>query len=426
MKAGKTNLEELQKAKKTTDDELHAAKEAAAEAKRKAKDRKATIEAHQGEIDQLKASVLEANKIKEKYEEAKKQGTKYGDMVTKYNKLVGKHNNLIHHAISLKKQVGALDGEARKLELLQRNLWDVPVDASKVAPFRPLTKASAAIIAVINLKGGVGKTTLTANIGAAYCRLKDSNVLVVDLDFQASLTGLCVSADDFSARKIGVDDILRNPAADVATLAFNNTVRTREPKMRVLSGSENLANAEERSKATWLMRSADWDVRCIFRRALHDPQFQKNFDVILIDCPPRWTTASINAIACCDYVLVPTILDRVSAEAVPRLLKWLRNLKTSSRELYGGFEVLGVIGNLAYPRAGLVAQEREIWLASPKKCEAAWLAPVHHFGTIINDKSEFRRAANHREFAALHADLQPTFLSLLDEIEIRRSAHEGS
>jgi cellulose biosynthesis protein BcsQ len=124
-------------------------------------------------------------------------------------------------------------------------------------------------------------------------------------------------------------------------------------------------------------------------------------------------------------VLVPTLLDRVSSEAVPRLLRWLRDLKASSAELYGNFKILGVVGNRAYPRAALTLQEREIWSASPGKCEQAWLAPVHHFATIIQDKSEFRRAANHREFAALHPDLQPIFLNLVKEIEAGRSAYES-
>ena len=52
--------------------------------------------------------------------------------------------------------------------------------------------------------------------------------------------------------------------------------------------------------------------------------------------------------------------------------------------------------------------------------------PVHFFGTIVKDKAEFRRAANNRQFAAVHADLKPVFLSLIGEIEARRSDYESS
>src|SRR5207244_474093 len=118
---------------------------------------------------------------------------------------------------------------------------------AKIPPFRPLTNKSAVIIALTNLKGGVGKTTLTANIAATYCRQMDKRVLVVDLDFQSSLTGLCMTADLFDERKIGVDELFKNPSTDLAKLAYNNTARTQEPKMRVLSASEDLPNLEERS-----------------------------------------------------------------------------------------------------------------------------------------------------------------------------------
>jgi hypothetical protein len=50
---------------------------------------------------------------------------------------------------------------------------------------------------------------------------------------------------------------------------------------------------------------------------------------------------------------------------------------------------------------------------------------VHHYGTIIRDKSDFRRAANRREFAALFPTLQPIFHDLVKEIEARRTSHEG-
>ncbi len=49
------------------------------------------------------------------------------------------------------------------------------------------------VIAVMNLKGGVGKTTLTANLGAMFSRSK--RVLLVDLDYQGSLTSMCLSPE---------------------------------------------------------------------------------------------------------------------------------------------------------------------------------------------------------------------------------------
>jgi cellulose biosynthesis protein BcsQ len=420
--------------------------------KKKAKERKAKIEEQENELGELKKKAQRASQAageskkneektaKEKQNLQKQFDSRQADLKqqiaqlkAKYDKLYAiaqqKIKNYVDQATALRNQINSLNDQAKRIEKLQGQLWDLPVDQAKIPPFRPLKKNCAAIIAVTNLKGGVGKTTLTANIAITYCRQMDKRVLAIDLDFQASLTNICMPVDLVGQLQIGngrlIDNVFKNIAPGLAKLAFANISQTPEPKFHLLAATEKLANVEEGAKARWLMNQGSSDLRCALRSALHDPVFQDNYDVVLIDCPPRWTTSSINAIACCDYVLIPTQLDRVSSEAVPRLLAWLRDLRSSSAALYGNFHILGIVGNRAYPREALVAQERTIWEALPAKCKDAWRAPVHHFATIIKDKSEFRRAANTREFAALHPDLQPAFLGLVQEIEARRSEHES-
>jgi cellulose biosynthesis protein BcsQ len=411
-------------------DKLREAEKERDEQGRKAKERGDKIEERDKQISKLNDAIANAIQTGTRAEakEAAVQG-KFADVVSKHNKIVARYNNLITVATSLKKQVTSLNDQAKLFEKLQGQLWDLPVDPAALVPFRPLGKNKAAIIAVINLKGGVGKTTLSANIGVTYAREMRRRVLAIDLDFQASLTGLCLSSADIAQLMIGdgrlIDNVFKDRSAGLAKRAFNNVVHTREPQLHLMANSESFAKVEEEAKARWIINHGGLDVRCILRSALHDPIFQDNFDLILIDCPPRWTTGSINAIACCDYVLIPTMLDRVSSEAVPRLLQWLRDLRRAAPDLYGHFEILGVLGNRAFPREKLIAQEQDIWDGLTKKCMAAWSVPVYAFATIVKDKAEFRRAANNRQFAALHPDLQPAFLKLVGEIEARRSAHEG-
>jgi cellulose biosynthesis protein BcsQ len=402
-----------------------------AEAKRKAKDRKEKIEHHETELAKASDKLAEADvALIAAKQQLRDKDARYIERMTKYNDVVRRHNKLVRMAVLLKKQVASLNGQAKLLERMQCQLWDLPVDKATITPFRPLIKSCAVIIALINLKGGVGKTTLAANIAATYCRMLNKRVLAIDLDFQASLTNLCLPPNQVSELQIGTGHLIDNLFADSTSspekVAFNNIVQTSEAKLRLLATSERFARVEEQAKAKWLIGSPSSDIRSVLRSALHSPLIQDAFDVIVIDCPPRWTTSSINAIACCDYVLIPTQLDRVAAEAVPRLLGWMRDLKHSSAELYGNLKVLGVVGNRAYPRAGLILQEQEIWSDSPAKCENAWLAPVRHFGTIIHDKSEVKRAANHRQFAALHPTLTPVFLDLVKEIEAGRAQYERS
>lgn len=425
------DLKKATDAQASTHAQLAESQHSEQELKKKAKDRKTAISEQEAEITELQAKLEEA--MRNAGEHRKQLGEKdarYLERLTKYNEVVRKHNNLVENAKTLKKQLNSLNEQAKLFEKLQGQLWDLPVEEAKVPPFRKLARNRALIIAVINLKGGVGKTTLTANVGITYRRHLEKRVLLVDLDFQASLTNLCLPAEMVTELKLGtgklIDNLFRESVKDLGKLAFDNIAPTPEPKLHLLAASGDLAGLEEQSKARWLTNHAASDIRCVLRSAFHDPLFQENFDIILIDCPPRWTTSSINAIACCDYVLIPTQLDRVSSEAVPRLLAWLRDLRATSHTLYGNFDVFGVVGNLSYRGEKLIAREKEIWEALPGKCKGAWFAPVNLFGTIIKDKSEIRRAANNREFAALYPTLQPTFVNLVQEIEARRSAHERS
>ncbi len=406
--------------------ELKESQREQAELKKKARERKTKLEEQAQQNDALQAKLAEAEKAVEQFGDKERRNA---ELVTMYNVLVRKHNNLVRMARTLKKQVSSLNDQSKLFEKLQGQLWEIPVDPVKVTPFRPLAKNRAVIIAVMNLKGGVGKTTLTANIAASYCRHANRRVLAVDLDFQTSLTNLCLPTERVAELQIGagrlVDNLFKDWSAGLAGRAFGNISQTHEPKLHLLANSEKLAKVEEEAKARWIMNHDGIDLRSVLRSALHDPVFQDSFDVILIDCPPRWTTGSINAIACCDYVLIPTQLDRVSSEAVPRLLGWLRDMRRAAPDLFAHFEILGVVGNRAFPRDKLVAQEQEIWAGLPAKCKVTWSVPIHHFATIIRDNSEIRRAANSRGFAALHKDLQAVFVDLLDEIEARRSAHES-
>ena len=59
-------------------------------------------------------------------------------------------------------------------------------------PFLPLTQRRTVIISTANLKGGVGKTTITANLGATLAKL-GLRVLLLDLDHQSSLSNMCLS-----------------------------------------------------------------------------------------------------------------------------------------------------------------------------------------------------------------------------------------
>ncbi|MGQ0552571.1 MAG: ParA family protein [Planctomycetota bacterium] len=163
-------------------------------------------------------------------------------------------------------------------------------------------------IAVINQKGGVGKTTTTVNLGAALARL-GRRVLVCDLDPQSNLT---VHFDlDPASELPSLYDLLHGKAA------FLDIVRpTRQPGLDVAPASIDLAGVELE-----LVNTVGRET--ILRDALQavvttDPQ---RWDYVLVDCPPSLGLLSLNALVACDEVLVPIQAEFFALQGLGKLLE---------------------------------------------------------------------------------------------------------
>jgi cellulose biosynthesis protein BcsQ len=290
-------------------------------------------------------------------------------------------------------------------------IWLKPTHGPTV-PFLPLGTRRAAIISLANLKGGVGKTTITANIGAALA-FEGLRVLMIDLDHQSSLSNLCLSAGEKAEVKRShryIDDLFVS-GGDLA--ALNRCVtplqtRTGSGQLYLAAAHEDFGDIENRLMTQWHSGLIPEDIRYRLRAALHAPNLRDDYDVVLIDCPPRLTTGCINALAASDYVLIPVLLEDTSAEAVPRILGWLKRFQTiSCAEL----NVLGVVGNKAFPRTKLISREAVIWHGLREKCQSAWGDTVLLFDEIIREYSVI-----HGRFASLDPKYQERYRDLIVQI----------
>jgi cellulose biosynthesis protein BcsQ len=324
---------------------------------------------------------------------------------------------------SLQSQLSILSREIDLVANSDGRLWERPPGAV-LNPRSPSTPR-VPIVAVVNLKGGVGKTTLTANLGATLWK-QHKRVLLVDLDYQGSLSGLCLSPQDLKQVRVGqrfVQHLFRPQWAGAAGLSHLLTPLGRDLGF-LLAADENLLDVEMQALARWLVKPGGEDVRFLLRQSLHDPQVQKDFDFILLDCPPRLTTACVNALACSDYALIPVQLDQTSADAVPRLLQWLRRLRPT---LCPELAVLGVVANrVSLRKEALTKGQQDVWNELPKLCEDVWGKPVYFFETYIKQDSAFADAADKHRFAAFDRDLNPFFQNLVTEISRRIATHESS
>ncbi len=191
----------------------------------------------------------------------------------------------------------------QRTSLMARENQPTPESSRRGAPF---------IVAVINQKGGTGKTTTTINLSAALAYLGYST-LMVDLDPQGHATiGIGVDPDAFLESMAEVMSIPRKPAADVI-------LSTYIPKLFLAPARIHLAHVAEQVY-TRVFREA------ILAQALRGLPYE----FIFIDCPPSLGVLTINALYACHFIIIPCQTSRYSLDGLADLLYTVEQVKNLS------------------------------------------------------------------------------------------------
>lgn len=201
---------------------------------------------------------------------------------------------------------------------------------------RGLPQRESKVVAVINQKGGVGKSTTVINLSACLGENR-KKVLVIDFDPQGNSTsGYGIEKEE-----------LEHDVYDVILHEYpieNTILETCEPNVFIVPATIQLATAEIELVTTMARES-------VLKDAVN--KVKDDFDYVFIDCPPSLGLLTINALTAATSLLIPIQCEYYALEGVAKLLESMQMVK---RRMNPSLEIFGVVMTMFDSRTTLSKQ----------------------------------------------------------------------
>lgn len=281
---------------------------------------------------------------------------------------------------------------------------------------------SGKVISLINMKGGVGKTTLSIGLADMLSEKSDMNILVIDADPQFNSTQALL--DNYKSKGYSSkeeeknyysDEILPSgktiyklfkPQIDMnqnyETPNKDEVIVNLKPNLDILCGDLNLVLVNKASDHTFINR---------IRNFVEDNKLKSIYDYIFIDCPPTLTIYTDSALLSSDFYLIPNRIDRYSIVGIGSLQKAVRNL---IREERINLKCLGLIYTMV--NKNLSPKQEKIKNSFENKREVSDLDIFSATMTIVNNIQFGASGTLPTKYQSSREDIEAISLELIERI----------
>lgn len=185
----------------------------------------------------------------------------------------------------------------------------------------------AKIISIINLKGGVAKTTTTVQLAECLVSEYSKRVLVIDLDPQTNATISLIPEDQWekldeegrTLYQLFQDKLEKTKLFDLSKALQKDVSNLKLKNLHLLASSIRFIDIQDRISEIPAKTGYAINPMEIIKTAVHP--ILKNYDYVLIDCPPNLGFITRNGIEISDYYFIPTIPDTLSTYGIPQIIK---------------------------------------------------------------------------------------------------------
>jgi len=226
---------------------------------------------------------------------------------------------------------------------------------------------SVKVISILNMKGGVGKTTLSVNLAWVLAEIKNKKILLVDLDPQFNASQYLLSFEEYDtyiSSKYTIADILLNPFKNIGPgpqkkqeIEPENFIFRRYTNAK--GGVLDLIPSELR--LSHYLKSAGGSHGKLSNFL---DKIKKNYDYILIDCAPTESMITVAAYSASNYILTPVTPDPFAIIGFPLIEQTMKEFKNDYSD-QNNVQILGSIFTNVEEDATTVSSKASILKSSP-------------------------------------------------------------